>query len=487
MATFFAPTPTYKAPTFQELAAPLEIYRQAYSQLEEKYDAEKDKAAMLQAMLGTDPDNEINNYMADYNALMDQTARAYSNGTLPYSQLVQNYKQLRNIWQDKGVKMTAAIDAFTKYKDAKSKMPGAIGPEYSLSDFLKQPTRQYSFINTADVEKQSANLFKSISASMPPQVRGSFMNDAMIMMSQGMSANDILGLMQQDSPYSPFVQNIQGMYGDEYVNLDDNSKRKYDMAIQRGAIAGLEQMKAMENPKLDQQLKQMRLATSNLAYQDALIDHNIKVTLNNTWAQLPDGTYVNGLGVPSSTVPKGANIVDYTTLEQVANSGKSKKSKNIDPSVYSFENVYGYPDINEHPTMKGFANVVNSDPMKINPNKKLDNLPASGFSFYDGNETKITLKPVAAFNAKGEVVMGVNEKGKKVNNIGDAETGTIVGYGFYKGNPIRNNINANIKTGFSTAIPMKVQEAIKADPNLDNPDYVIMKTKSDNYVVMTAK
>ena len=157
MATFFAPTPQYKAPTFQELAAPLEIYRQAYNSMEEKYDAQKEKAAMLQAMLGTDPDNELSQYMADYNALMDQTARGFSNGSLPYAQLYSNYQKLRDIWNDKGLKATAAIDAYTKYREAKSKVPGAIGPEYTLTDFLKHgSTLPYTFFNPEDIYKAGA-------------------------------------------------------------------------------------------------------------------------------------------------------------------------------------------------------------------------------------------------------------------------------------------------------------------------------------------
>ena len=156
MATFFAPQPTYKAPTFQELAAPLLLYREAYNDMEQKYDAQREKNAMLQAMLGSDPDNEISQYMADYNALMDETARGFSNGTLPYAQLYGNYRKLRDIWNDKGVKMTAAIDSFTKYKDARSKMPGAIGPEYTLWDFHKNPNLSYSFFSPDDIYKAGA-------------------------------------------------------------------------------------------------------------------------------------------------------------------------------------------------------------------------------------------------------------------------------------------------------------------------------------------
>lgn len=151
MANFFAPQVEYKAPTFQELAAPLAVYQAAYNDMEEKYDAQKEKAAMLQAMLGTDPDNEISNYMADYNTLMDQTARAFSSGNLPYAQLYSNYKQLQNIWNDKGLKMTAGIESYTKYKEAKK--AGLIGPEYTLMDFVKNPQLKYNFFDPNELFK----------------------------------------------------------------------------------------------------------------------------------------------------------------------------------------------------------------------------------------------------------------------------------------------------------------------------------------------
>lgn len=484
MATFFAPTPQYKAPTFQELAAPLEIYRQAYNSMEEKYDAQKEKAAMLQAMLGTDPDNELSQYMADYNALMNQTARGFSNGSLPYAQLYSNYQKLRDIWNDKGLKATAAIDAYTKYREAKSKTPGAIGPEYSLTDFLKNPQRAYTFINPVDVEKQSADLFKTISASMPPNVRGSFMNDAMVLMSQGMSANDIIGLMQQDSPYAPFVQNLQGFYGNEYADLDDESKRQYNMAIQRGAFAGLEQMKAVENPMLDMRLKQARLSAANLAYKDALIDYNNKVKLNNTWALSPEGYYVNGLGITSSSMPSDGVLVDYSALP----SKKSKSDKETDPSVYSFEDVFGYPNVSME-TSGSYTGYSYRDPNGRNAITKRQDLPAKGFSFYN-NGAKMRFEPVVAYDEDGSLIYGFSKDvNKNIDHLSNLENGTIIGYGFENGTPTTNNINANGEYGMSKDIPRKVQKAIRENPALAGvmPNSFIMKTSSGNYVVLTQK
>lgn len=232
MATFFAPTPQYKAPTFQELAAPLEIYRQAYNSMEEKYDAQKEKAAMLQAMLGTDPDNELSQYMADYNALMDQTARGFSNGSLPYAQLYSNYQKLRNIWNDKGLKATAAIDAYTKYREAKSKVPGAIGPEYSLTDFLKNPQRAYTFFNPEDIYKAGALSGAAYAQQRGPR-NGRAIDNGRWVDEYGPTNEEISGAFSDNNnPFYADASNIMQQYGID--GMDENSRNVFMNAYQRG-------------------------------------------------------------------------------------------------------------------------------------------------------------------------------------------------------------------------------------------------------------
>lgn len=491
MARFFAPTVEYKAPTFQELAAPLAVYQSAYNDLEEKYDAQKEKAAMLQAMLGSEGDNEeISSIMSDFNTLLDQTARGYSNGSMPYSQLYNNYRRLKDIWQDKGLKMTNAIDLYTKYRDAKK--PGYIGPDYSLTDFYKHGnTLSYSFIDPSEIEKESSNMFKSLSASMPPQLRGSFMNDAMVLMSQGMSANDILTLMQNDSPYSPFVQNLQSLYGDTYAGLDEANRRRYDSAIQRGAFAGLEQMKATENPILDQQLKNERLRAAQLSYKDALMDYNNKVKLNNTWTQLDDGTYINALGIPSSTLPSDATLVDQQTFSSLGSKSKSKSSKQdevLSRSFFNYNEVWGYPNANKD-TKGSYVGYSYKDPSGNSDYVKSSSLPATGFSYNTPLGNKVTMEPYLAFDKDGNVVYGKSVTGSKIDKIDDMETGTLIAYGFENGSPSINNINATMEGGMSKDIPKRVQKAMKENPNLVNnmSDLVIMKTTADNYVILKQK
>lgn len=232
MATFFAPTPQYKAPSFQELAAPLEIYRQAYNSMEEKYDAQKEKAAMLQAMLGTDPDNELSQYMADYNALMDQTARGFSNGSLPYAQLYSNYQKLRDIWNDKGLKATAAIDAYTKYREAKSKTPGAIGPEYSLTDFLKNPQRAYTFFNPEDIYKAGALTGSAYAQQRGPR-NGRAIDNGRWIDEYGPTNEEISGAFSDsNNPFYADASNIMQQYGMD--GMDENSRNVFMNAYQRG-------------------------------------------------------------------------------------------------------------------------------------------------------------------------------------------------------------------------------------------------------------
>ena len=263
MATFFAPTPQYKAPSFQELAAPLEIYRQAYNSMEEKYDAQKEKAAMLQAMLGTDPDNELSQYMADYNALMDQTARGFSNGSLPYAQLYSNYQKLRDIWNDKGLKATAAIDAYTKYREAKSKTPGAIGPEYSLTDFLKNPQRAYTFFNPEDIYKAGALTGSAYAQQRGPR-NGRAIDNGRWIDEYGPTNEEISGAFSDNNnPFFADASNIMQQYGMD--RLDENSRNIFMNAYQRG-LASAQKFAVSNN--VDYITKQQQIANNRAAAAD---------------------------------------------------------------------------------------------------------------------------------------------------------------------------------------------------------------------------
>lgn len=295
MATFFAPTPQYKAPTFQELAAPLEIYRQAYNSMEEKYDAQKEKAAMLQAMLGTDPDNELSQYMADYNALMDQTARGFSNGSLPYAQLYSNYQKLRDIWNDKGLKATAAIDSYTKYREAKSKVPGAIGPEYTLTDFLKRgSTLPYTFFNPEDIYKAGALIGAAYAQQRGPR-NGRAIDNGRWVDEYGPTNEEISGAFSDsNNPFYADASNIMKQYGMD--GLDENSRNVFMNAYQRG-LASAQKFAVSNN--VDYVTRKQRISNARASSAGTRAVQYADIDINN----LPDGyQIVNTFKTPPNTV-----------------------------------------------------------------------------------------------------------------------------------------------------------------------------------------
>lgn len=194
MAKFLAPTTEYKAPTFQDMYAPLAIYKEAYDKVKDKYDAEANRAALLKAMMGTDPNNEISQYMSGYNNLLDNTAKMIADNA-PYSQLVRNTERLKQMWRDKGIPATQAIDALTKYREARSKVPGAIGRELGFNDFLEDPNRSYSIIDPEKIRASAVLSGQTFAQNNPLRVVGKGPNRQLILssdVSDQQLANDLL-------------------------------------------------------------------------------------------------------------------------------------------------------------------------------------------------------------------------------------------------------------------------------------------------------
>lgn len=282
MATFFAPQPTYKAPTFQELAAPLMLYRDAYNDMEQKYDAQREKNAMLQAMLGSDPDNEISQYMADYNALMDETTRGFSNGTLPYAQLYGNYRKLRDIWNDKGVKMTAAIDSFTKYREAQSKHTGAIGPEYTLWDFHKNPNLSYSFFSPDDIYKAGALSGATYAQQKGPRNGRPAPNGQWI--DEYGPTNDEVATAFTDSnnPFYNDANSIMQQYG---IDPNSDNAALFRNAYQRGLASS---QKLVPSHNVDYVTRQQQITNSRKSTSGASSTQYADIDINN----LPEGLQI---------------------------------------------------------------------------------------------------------------------------------------------------------------------------------------------------
>lgn len=345
MATFFAPTPQYKAPSFQELAAPLEIYRQAYNSMEEKYDAQKEKAAMLQAMLGTDPDNELSQYMADYNALMDQTARGFSNGSLPYAQLYSNYQKLRDIWNDKGLKATAAIDAYTKYREAKSKTPGAIGPEYTLTDFLKNPQRAYTFFNPEDIYKAGALIGSAYAQQRGPR-NGRAIDNGRWVDEYGPTNEEISGAFSDNNnPFYADASNIMQQYGMD--GMDENSRNIFMNAYQRGLASA---QKLVTSSNVDYVTRQQRISNARASSAGIVSPQYADIDINNlpegyqivnTFKTPPDNVVINQTGTKNyimyDTVNHTYQVMPQSKLQLKTQKDETENETEPTENAYFFE------------------------------------------------------------------------------------------------------------------------------------------------------
>lgn len=233
MAIFFAPEVEYKAPTFQELVAPLAMYKQYYDQQEKEFNAQREKAAALRAMLGTDPNNEISAYMKDYNDLLDQTSQQYASGDMPYAKLYDNVRQLQDIWLDKGLKMTNAIEANTKYREARAKHPNWIGPDLKLQDFLADPQRFYSFFDPEEAAKAGATA-GAIYAQQNPHGQAEKDRDGVLRYWVGPTPAQLQDVFT--NPQNPFYAEAQHAMSNNGIDPNDAAQVA---AFQKQYIQGL--------------------------------------------------------------------------------------------------------------------------------------------------------------------------------------------------------------------------------------------------------
>ena len=228
MARVFAPTVQYQAPSLDEMLKPLTMYSEAYDKIQKEYDAEEDRAAMLEALAGgNDPNAESYEYMKPYYDLREQVANDMLHNT-NLNVRRQRLRDLRNMWRDKGIKAQLGIDAYTKYKDAVNKTPGAIYNSHSLMDFINNPQLQYSVIDPKDIESRGSAIFQTVAKNLPPQYAGTFLNNAMVMLKQGLSAEDIANIDGPNSPYIGIVENLRNLYGETYNNLTPEAQAAYE-------------------------------------------------------------------------------------------------------------------------------------------------------------------------------------------------------------------------------------------------------------------
>ena len=376
MPKYISITPSFTPYSVDELMrVPLQMASEAKEQ-ERVYNEQMDKLATIEAMAGDN--QEVKDFMAPYYTARDQAVEAMSSGNYN-PEIVNINNNLRNLWRDKGLKTEAGLNAYTAYQKARPQ--DAIGGNYSIIDFINNPTLQADYVSGDRIEKDTADIVTKLAASLPPRQREKFLDNSQYLISQGYSLEEIMGAMGgDDSLLGQSVADIRNQYGyDTMSNPEDRAA--VDRRIFAGAAAGLQRYSTASNPNY-------MTSAQRLAYNRAVNESNSNTNTSSTSGKGKESQWIHEPGTPIGTVGE-------VQTKWNANGSKVQRIKNDSGSW----DDYGY-------TPAPAKTKVNpSDPSFVNP---LDNTKATVTKIKDGKVLRNSASTVTDANTRKKIQNMIN-------------------------------------------------------------------------------